>query len=366
MPKSIYLHIPFCKTHCPYCDFAVWINKRDYFEKYTEALCSEIKTRSKKEQIQTIYFGGGTPSILPINNIKQIMEVLKDSFQVSPDAEITFEVNPGTIDQNKLNELRHLGINRLSIGVQTFSEKLIKKLARGHSVQDAKDAVVWSVEAGFQNISLDLIYGLPQQSEQDWLDSINEALSLPIQHISCYSLTIEEGTPFKKMFDNAKHPSLPQEEALVNMYETLQTQLKRNNFVQYEVSNFAKTGFESKHNLTYWRNEGFYGFGVSAHEFTNGERKAHSRDLEKYIQNPLEQEVFDCNPQLEELMLGLRTKEGVNLEKYFGKYNINLLTEKEKIITKLQSEGLLQLTDSVINLTQKGFLLSTEIIGSLL
>jgi oxygen-independent coproporphyrinogen-3 oxidase len=377
MTSAIYIHIPFCKTHCPYCDFAVWVishpRHANTIEAYIDSLCLEIKDRSHGEYIQTIYFGGGTPSILSSDQLSRIMQTLKENFQVSHQAEITLETNPGTVDLEKLKSIRQLGFNRLSIGVQTFDSELLQKLARGHNKEDALKTLSWAKEAGFENISLDLIFGLPGQSMSSWEDTIDQALSEQIQHISCYALTIEEGTPFHKMYSNSNHTHtnsaknsvIPSEEITVQMYEKLQVKLLEKGFEQYEVSNFAKTGFQSKHNLTYWRNEEFYGYGVSAHEFIKGERKSHNRNLEEYIQNPHSQIILDCNPALEELMLKLRTNEGLNLIEYQKKFDINLLTQKEKQIKQFQEAELIILSENNLKLTSKGFILSTYLIGEL-
>lgn len=364
---AVYLHIPFCKTHCPYCDFAVWLDHKGYyFDKYTEALCHEIACRADGSFVRTIYLGGGTPSILPLKNLKQIFAHLNKYFELFLNqAEITLELNPGTVDKAKLAEIKNLGINRLSIGVQTFEPTLLSKLARGHTVEQAFEVLQWAKEIGFNNISLDLIYGLPQQTIADWEETINITLDQPVQHISCYALTIEEGTPFKKIYNDSSHPLLPSEDRLVQMYETLQNKLGQAGFEQYEVSNFAKAGFESKHNLTYWHNKKFYGFGVSAHEFMNGQRKAHTKSLEEYLSNPTEQIILDCNLPLEELMLALRTKYGLNLQKYQKKYQKDIIKNNFDFLSQAAQKGFIEFDKKFLKITSKGFLLSNEIIAKL-
>ncbi len=326
----------------------------------------EITERSQGETLETIYFGGGTPSLLSTEQLKQILDCLKNSFQIANNCEITLETNPGTVTKEKLKAMKELGINRLSLGVQTFDPALIAKLARGHNVEDAIESLGWAFEAGFANISLDLIYGLPKQSIESWKETIDQALKQPIQHISCYSLAIEEGTPFKKIYVSSSNELLPQETELATMYETLQTKLTEKGFKQYEVSNFAKPGFESRHNKAYWENKEFYGFGVSAHEFIAGKRRAHSRSLEAYLNNPLEQEELDCNPQIEELMLALRTAEGLDLVKYQSKFETVLYKTYKEFIDKCIQENLLTLENNYLKLTPKGFLLSNEIIARLI
>ena len=365
--KAAYLHIPFCKTHCPYCDFAVWIDHKGLqFEKYTKAICCEIASRAEGEYLETIYLGGGTPSILPINNLEQILACLHKYFKIDPKAEITLELNPGTADQNKLKQIKALGINRLSVGVQTFEPELLRKLARGHTIKDALNILNWSKDIGFENISLDLIYGLPSQTLEDWQKTIETALKQGNQHISCYALAIEAGTPFAKIYQNNQNSNLPCEDVLGQMYEILQSTLLRAGFEQYEVSNFAQKGFESRHNMVYWQNEEFYGFGVSAHEFKAGQRKAHGRNLEQYLANPLEQEILDCNPALEELMLKLRTRQGLDLQNYQQKYQKNILKENYKFLQTAAQKGLVQFDKNFLKITPSGFLLSNEIIAKLI
>ena len=371
MPNSIYIHIPFCKTHCPYCNFTVKLDHTGkLFKPYIQALCQEINNRTLNQDnnlIDTLYLGGGTPSILPIELLEELFETLYSVFKFSSGAEITIECNPGTADEHKLKDFKKLGINRLSIGVQTFDDQLLQKLARGHNVKQAKDIILNAKKQGFNNISLDLIYGLPNQTIQSWTESIKQALELPIQHISCYGLTIEENTPFAKIYTNSQNPLLPPEESLEKMYSILQDLCSENGFEQYEVSNFAQKGFESKHNLNYWKNTDFWGFGVSAHEFVNGKRKANTQNLEDYIKNPLNnQELLETNPALEDFMLPLRTSLGLNLKDYEIKYKINLLAGKDDLIRDLLKQNLIKLENNYLKITPKGFLLSTEIIGRLM
>lgn len=371
MPSSIYIHIPFCKTHCPYCNFTVKLDHTGkLFEPYIKALCQEIKNRvfqSNDNLIQTLYLGGGTPSILPIELLQELFETLYSQFKFDPKVEITLECNPGTADEYKLQGFKTLGINRLSVGVQTFNDELLQKLARGHNAIEAKNIIINAHKQGFENISLDLIYGLPKQTIQSWTESIKQAFELPIEHISCYGLSIEENTPFAKIYTNSQNPLLPQEKSLEDMYEILQKLCLEKGFEQYEVSNFAKKGFESKHNLNYWKNTDFWGFGVSAHEFIKGNRKANTENLDEYIKNSLSnQKILERNPALEDLMLPLRTKWGLNLKDYQTKYKIDLLAGKEHLIRDLQNQNLIKLENNYLKITPKGFLLSIEIISRLM
>ncbi|HEY9886228.1 MAG TPA: coproporphyrinogen-III oxidase family protein, partial [Vampirovibrionales bacterium] len=257
-------------------------------------------------------------------------------------------------------------INRLSLGVQTFEAKLNEKLARGHNVEEALEIIELAKSVGFENLSIDLIYGLPKQTMQDWQNTLKIAFSQNIQHISVYSLAIEEGTPYKAIYKSEAHPLLPQEDALADMYSFLQEEALKKGFRHYEVSNYAKPGYESQHNLNYWQNEAFYGFGVSAHQFVNGKRQANTKNLNEYIQNPIAKTELDCNPEIEELMLKLRTSSGINLEEYKSKFQVDIAENKKEIIAKMQSEGLVQQKGSKLKITNKGFILSTQIISQLL
>ncbi|MDX1921215.1 MAG: radical SAM family heme chaperone HemW [Candidatus Caenarcaniphilales bacterium] len=408
MPKAVYIHIPFCKTHCPYCDFAVYLdNPRrkggSRYQNYTDALCHEISSRTpfeEKEILDSIYFGGGTPSILPLEMLEQIFETLKENFVIHQNTEITLETNPGTVDEQKLVGLKNLGVNRLSIGVQTFDPQILPKLARGHTLADSLEIVELAQSVGFTNISIDLIFGLPKQTVDSWKDTLEKACDLAVQHISCYLLTIEEGTPFQKLYQSQKslpHPDLPSEEVVCAMYDLMCSKLSEKGFDQYEVSNFAKRDFkndvfvnkqediketpsnrpcqgeassnyQSKHNLTYWRNHEFYGFGVAAHEYKVGKRKAHSRDLEAYLKDPISQEELDCDPKIEDLMLGLRLREGIDLEHYKSVYGVDLIKEKGSLMEDYKKRGLIEvdLETKRLNISQKGFLMSTQIISNLI
>jgi oxygen-independent coproporphyrinogen-3 oxidase len=367
-PKAAYIHIPFCKTRCPYCDFAVWLNhKGDLYEPYIEALSKEISTRSNHQKLSSIYLGGGTPSILPAVLTQRLFKTITDSFELNEDVEITIEVNPGSVDKDKLRAYTNLGINRLSLGVQSFNETLLRKLARGHNLDDVYRTLEDAQSVGFNNISLDLIYGLPHQSFADWEDTLKKALDLPIKHISIYALAIEEGTPFKRLYGSLENKNVfANDEELERMYLHIVEKTIEKGFNHYEVSNFARPGYESKHNLTYWTLGEYFGFGVSAHEFMDGRRKAHSRNLQEYLLNPLNLAEQDCNLPLEEIMLSLRLRDGLNLEKYKINHGRDLLQEKADKINRWIELGLVELDKEKLILTTKGFLVSNEIISQLI
>jgi len=363
--KGIYIHIPFCKSHCPYCDFAVYVDHRgELFERYVRSLCCEIKKRSRGEEISSVFFGGGTPSLLPIKMLSEILDVLRENFAFEKEIEISLEANPGALDLHKLKALRGMGVNRLSIGAQSFLADSLRRLGRIHSPEQIIDSVNWSREAGFENVSLDLIYGLSGQELSDWQQTLSLSLELKPTHLSCYSLTIEEGTPFARLYRDPG--SLPAEESYVEMYRYACQELTKAGYRHYEVSNFAKEKYLCQHNLIYWLGGEFYGFGVSAHEFLNEQRRAHTRHLQHYIDHPCKLHDLETNLAVEEMMLCLRTDVGLDLSHYQKKHDIDLLASSLPLIKRLQEAGLVMLHDRILCLTEEGFFVSNELIAQLM
>ena len=398
MSSSIYIHIPFCLTRCTYCDFNAQrisgeIIKTNLIEKYIQALCQEIKIRAqenkyKNKYIKSIYFGGGTPSVLSSELLALIFETLKIYFKFNKKfTEITLEANPNTLDLKKLFEFKALGINRLSIGVQSFNNKYLKLMGRGHKAEKIYELINNSVQAGFENISLDLIYGLPEQTLQDWQETLNEALSFNnnktnniIKHISCYVLSLEKNTFWGNKYSQE---NLPDEDLTASMYELACSKLKEKIFLHYEISNFALKSHESVHNLNYWQNNNFYGFGVSAHEKINNIRKYHTDSIENYIQNintnninniffEYENSVENLKNNIkniltEEIMLNLRTSAGLSLDYLQNKYNLDLFALNSDFIFECKKNNLLDINKQNNNLflTEKGFFVSNSIISRL-
>ena len=274
-PHSIYLHIPFCQHRCSYCDFNTYAGLENLISAYAQALQHEIKyvaaTLDAKLPVHTIFFGGGTPSLLPAEYLANILKTLRTSFNVFPDAEISLEANPGTLSAAYLTELRNLGINRLSLGMQSAHPDELKFLERIHDYMDVVDAVTWARQAGFDNLSLDLIFGLPEQQTQTWVDSLQRALALAPEHFSLYALTLEHGTPLGSWAARGLIPE-PDPDRAADMYELATEMLAQAGYAQYEISNWARENHECRHNVQYWRNQPYLGLGAGAHGFVNGMR----------------------------------------------------------------------------------------------
>ena len=379
-PKSIYIHLPFCKTKCPYCDFASFTEKnKDIQSQYLKTLANEItsffrtyKIDKNKTEIKSIFFGGGTPSIHSGKEIANIIKQLQIFTKFHNEVEITMEANPGTIDLDKLYKFKAAGINRLSIGAQTFSQKLLDKLARGHTVEDTFEIIELIKKVNFKSWSFDLIYGLPKQSLKDLEETLNLAIKQGSPHISAYALSIETNTPFGNIYKNSYHPELAQETELAEMYKLLNEKLASNHFERYEVSNWAKTGHECKHNLTYWRAEEYFAFGLSAHGYFKSHRFANTRELQKYMEiysqeADLNTKIYDNYTKIdeaekieEEILLKLRLKEGLYLSPQI-KDKLN----QEKL-NYYQSQDYLEANGEHIKLKDKAFFVSNHIIADLL
>lgn len=371
---GLYIHIPFCKQKCSYCDFCSYAEKQDLISKYIKCLLQEIKevginNRADFENgkddlfsIKTIYIGGGTPSLIESKYIVQIMEEIKSNFELDENAEITIEVNPGTVTLEKLEDYNKAGINRLSIGLQSTHEHLLKEIGRIHTYLDFLDTYRFAREAGFENINVDLMIGLPNQTLAEVQDSIEEIVSMEPEHISVYSLILEESTPlFKKVEDGLE---LPDEELERKMYWTVKQTLEANGYNHYEISNFAKQNYESKHNLDCWSQKEYIGFGVAAHSYTNGIRYSNIENLEQYIKN-YEEDKTEENlifhekqdreaMQKEYMLLGLRKIDGVSIQEFKIKFVANPVFLYHDKLEKLVNEDLIEIDGDQIKLTNKG------------
>lgn len=385
MSAGVYLHIPFCKSRCSYCDFATDVYRdAGAVERYVDALVREIECGSPGESnripspansiglaslrdsaIDTIYFGGGTPSLLESRQVARILSAVRDVFVVSADAEITMEMNPATVTPEKLEAFRVLGINRASFGVQTFNDRDLKLLARGHDANDARTTFRMLREAGFTNISFDLIAGLPGQTLDDWRRNLEEAVAMQPEHLSLYLLEIHEGTPLAEQVRSGRRTPIDDELAAA-MYEFMLERLAHAGYEQYEISNFALPGFRSRHNTKYWRLDPVYGFGVSAHSFDGSERYANERDTADYvvqIESVESAEVMreEIESASEFIFLGLRLTEGISCSEYASRFSSKLESQFENELGDLLESGLIEHAGNRIRLTRKGMLYSNEV-----
>ncbi|MBR3673390.1 MAG: oxygen-independent coproporphyrinogen III oxidase [Clostridia bacterium] len=362
---GIYVHIPFCKQKCKYCDFISFQCMEDKFEEYFKCLIKEIENKSEEmiDEIDTIYIGGGTPSIVPTEYIEQVLKEIFRKYKVSKNAEITIEVNPGTVDEEKLKKYLSIGINRLSIGLQSTNDKLLKMLGRVHTYKEFEDVFEKARNVGFKNINVDLMIGLPNQTTEDVDESLEKIIDKNPEHISVYSLIIEENT---NMFDliNEGILELPSEDLERKMYWRVKETLELNGYNHYEISNFSKVGFESKHNMNCWNQHEYLGFGVAAHSYFDGMRYSNINDLKQYIENFINEEavynvVFHEKQDKEEMMkeymiLGLRKIEGVKISNFKNKFVDNPLYVFRNELEKLTKNDLLEIDEDVIKLTKKG------------
>lgn len=371
---GLYIHIPFCKQKCSYCDFCSYANKESFIKRYIQCVLKEIIEVGNNNKIdfengkddlflvKTIYIGGGTPSLIDSKYIVQIIEDIKLNFEIDEKAEITIEVNPGTVTLEKLEDYKRAGINRLSIGLQSTHEHLLKEIGRIHTYLDFLDTFRFAREAGFENINVDLMIGIPNQTLEEVKDSIEEIVSMEPEHISVYSLILEEGTPlFKKVEEGLE---LPDEELERKMYWAVKQTLEQNNYIHYEISNFAKKGYESKHNLDCWNQKEYIGFGIAAHSYTNGIRYSNIENIEQYIKNYDEDKteenlVFHEKQDMEAMqkeymLLGLRKIDGVSIQEFKIKFVANPVFLYHSELEKLVNEELLEIDGDQIKLTNKG------------
>ena len=350
----LYIHIPFCIKKCNYCSFVSFCADKKVYGQYFDALKKELEYKNP-QNLKTLYIGGGTPSCIPIEFYREL------KFDFEQDYEFTFEVNPKTVDFSYLKKLRSLGINRLSIGVQSFDDDILVQIGRLHDAKEAVECVKQAQDAGFDNISIDLIYGLPNQTMQIWKETLKKALSLGVQHISTYGLKIEEGTPF------GQNPpeNLPDEDLCADMYVECVKTLTKAGFKHYEISNFALPKFESKHNLNYWKNAPYIACGVAAHGYENGVRYENTTDFETYLKNPLKPaKTTILTPKdilAEAIFLELRTKEGVELEEFKTLYDVDFEVEYAEQLSKYCD--FFELKDGKISLTTEGFMVSNVILA---
>ncbi|HLK59386.1 MAG TPA: radical SAM family heme chaperone HemW [Chthonomonadaceae bacterium] len=379
-PLAIYLHIPFCTKHCAYCDFNTYVEKAQsaVVGETVEALCRDIERTARELQgtptvVPTLFFGGGTPTFLSAAQLARLLGTVRSCFDVLPDAEISSEANPGSSDAAKFAAMREAGFNRLSIGVQSFDDGLLVALDRFHTAGEAERALNAARTAGFDNLNLDLMFGLPKQTPALWQTTLERAIALGPEHLSLYALTLEPGTRFERLHAGGKL-SLPDEDTELAMYESSIAMLTAAGWEHYEVSNFARSGFRSRHNQVYWRNEEYLGVGPGAVSYINGCRWKRERLPSRYVQKinagadlSVESECLDAAGALgETLMLGLRLREGLPLERLRERFHIEPLMHFAPQIADLSARGLLVLEADTLRLTHRGLLLANEALSAFL
>lgn len=372
--SALYLHIPFCEKKCIYCDFYS-IETFELIDDFIDSIVTEIDYRSrvidKSTWFTSIFFGGGTPSLLTPLQLEKITNELHRSFSISSDIEFTVECNPGTIDEEKLRNYKSLGVNRLSFGVQSFHEDDLKFLSRIHTVDEAVGGIEAAHHSGFKNVNLDLMFSLPYQTPEEWLYNLTRARELDIKHISCYSLTVEEGTPLAVMVQNKIVPTASEEHDAA-LYELTMSTLEDWGYHQYEVSNYAVQGFECKHNLSYWRHEEYLGFGPSAHSYWNNSRMWNASSIKKYLEDiKMKQHAIVGQEELspeklrdEYIFLRLRS-EGIDLKEFQSRFGSDFIQENNPAIKHYLDTGLMENMNGIIRLTKKGYLVCDEICAQL-
>jgi putative oxygen-independent coproporphyrinogen III oxidase len=376
MINSAYIHIPFCHHICHYCDFNKVFLQGQPVDDYLEALEQEIAMtldNCHTEHLETIFVGGGTPTALNEKQLDRLCRIIRNNLPFGEQLEFTFEANPGDLSVEKLQILKDAGVNRVSLGAQTFNDELLKRIGRAHCASDIIHSIAAIKKMGFKNISIDLIFSLPGQSIADFKETLQEAFSLEIPHYSGYSLIIEPKTVFYNLMQRGKLLT-PGEDAEAEMYELLMDEMALHGYHQYEISNFSKPGFESRHNLTYWNNEEYFGFGAGAHSYVEGSRRSNIGPLKKYMEMvkqgdiPVleENKVTKAEQMEEEMFLGLRKTEGVSRSKFFHKFGLDPISLFQNEITSLVQKGWLETNSENIYLTRRGRLLGNEVFQSFL
>lgn len=377
-PRALYIHIPFCTNKCHYCDFTSYVLKGQPVDEYLDALEREMERTVEllpPEEIHTVFVGGGTPTVLTPPQMERFLDSVKRYFPIHPEAEFTMEANPGTTDPDKLAAMRAGGVNRISFGVQSFDNVLLERIGRIHNVDDVYRSIENAREAGFDNLSIDLMFGLPGQTVELLADSVNRALTLGLTHYSLYGLKVEENTLFHVLYERNELPLPPEDDELA-MYMLLIDQLKAAGYEHYEISNFAKPGYESRHNCTYWRNEPYYGLGAGAHGYASGERHVNVKGIQPFIDASLSRlprletnAVSEQEAMEDFMMVGLRLLRGVCEADFGSQFNGRTIKEVFGLpLDRLLKDGLLEETDTLpgggYRLSAKGIPLGNEVFGA--
>lgn len=371
IPLELYVHIPFCVRKCQYCDFLSGPSDEETKDRYIEALLKEIRAAEHTEdyEIVSVFIGGGTPSALKAEAIASIMRTLQEQFFFCEDAEVTIEANPGTVDLEKLTIYRNVGINRLSLGLQSTDAEELKLLGRIHSYEEFLKSYEWAREVGFSNINIDLMFAIPGQTGEAWRQHLYQVAELNPEHISAYSLIIEEGTPFAE-----QNLDLPDEDTEYQMYEDTAEILERYGYRQYEISNYAKQGYMCRHNAGYWQRREYLGFGLGASSLYGGMRFSNTHQMQEYLKesrNPdqirKDVTVLSRNERIEEFMfLGLRMTEGISEKKFEENFDVRLMDVYGDILQKYEETGFMEHIETKWRLTRKGIHVSNHILADFL
>ena len=372
---GLYIHIPFCRSRCSYCDFATGIYETSLTERYVRALVEEIGNWDEIEvprSVDTIYFGGGTPSLLSPAQLSAILETIQSRFAVEVDAEVTMEMNPGTVTPEGLSEFRRVGINRASFGAQTFDDRELARLGRSHTTEDTRKTFQQLRDAGFDNVSFDLIAGLPGQSLAGWNYNLDRALALKPEHLSFYLLEVHEGTPLAEHIRKGIQPR-PDDDLATEMYEVMLARADASGYEHYEISNLSRPGFESRHNIKYWIGAPYYGFGCSAHSYDGKNRRwSNERDVARYVdlielrrKAVVERvELTLDEVRAEAVFLGMRMMRGVSVERYQKLFGIDLRESHQTELARFREAGLIEFDGDLLRLTRSGALLSNEVFAT--
>lgn len=372
VPRAAYVHIPFCRTICVYCDFNTYAGKERLIGEYVAALARELEASARASVVaplRTVYFGGGTPSLLSVSQVRRLLEALRRACGVEPGAEVTLEANPGTFGRAYLEALVALGLTRLSLGVQSLDDETLRRLARTHNAATAIEAIGLARAAGVRSVSADLIYGLPWQTAERWQQDLRRVLASEPDHVSLYALTVESGTPLHTLVARGRW-HVPDADAVADMYEAALAPLERAGYVHYEVSNWARPGHESRHNLTYWRNEAYLGCGAGAHSYVRGRRAHNVRSIEEYVRRvesgrPLVagEEALGVDAQLgETAVLALRLRqEGIEFARFRERFGVEPLARWGAELRELAQVGVIELRRDRARLTDAGLLVSNAI-----
>lgn len=375
-PQAVYIHIPFCTNKCHYCDFNSYVLKGQPVMDYLDALEREMERTARQtppSAIETIFVGGGTPTVLLPDQMASFLKRVNTYFpQQAANLEFTMEANPGTTDEEKLQAMKEGGVNRISFGVQSFDNALLSRIGRIHNTDDVYRSLENARKLGFANLSIDLMFGLPGQTTEVMRSTLDEALALGLPHYSIYSLKVEENTLFHTLYERGELP-LPEEDDEVEMFLLIMERLRGAGYGQYEISNFARPGFESRHNSTYWRNRSYYGLGAGAHGYVRGRRHVNIKGVQPYIDATrdglplLEQsEVTRLEAMEDFMMVGLRLREGVSRSEFTAQFGIGWDEPFGRVLSRLTEQGLLEESGDGYRLTDRGVLLGNEVFGEFL